>query len=241
MTRKAFYRVMIVVAIILLIALNYQFLDKSVGKLIEGYDQDEIFVTRVVDGDTLKTDSGESVRLLGINSPEKGEKYSKEAKEFLESKVLNKKVRLEFLGDRYDKYGRLLAYVYHGEENINIKEVEAGFANYYFYDGRDKYSDDLEDAWNSCVNDEINLCEKSSDKCGGCVSINSGKAIINSCDFNCDVNGWRIKEEGRDYFTFDGKLGAGQKARFDLDFSDSGGTLFLRDGEDKLVDWKIVR
>ena len=39
--------------------------------------------------------------------------------------------------------------------------VENGFANYYFYSGKDKYSDDLLEAWNKCIQNDVNLCEKS--------------------------------------------------------------------------------
>ena len=75
--------------------------------------------------------------------------------------------------------------------------VEDGFANYYFYDGRDKYSDELEDAWDKCINDKINLCEPSNHICKSCISINTDY-LINNCGFTCDITNWTIKGEGRE-------------------------------------------
>ena len=75
--------------------------------------------------------SGEHVRLLGINTPERGELYYSEAKEFLEREVLGKVVYLERNGK--DKYYRDLGYLFSiTGENINSKIVEEGYANYYF-------------------------------------------------------------------------------------------------------------
>ena len=43
---------------------------------------------------------------LVYNSPERGEPYYAEAKEFLNERILNKTVRLEFGKDKYDRYNR---------------------------------------------------------------------------------------------------------------------------------------
>ena len=52
-------------------------------------------VVDVYDGDTFELQSGEKVRLLGINTPEIGEPGADIAKDFLEKLVLGKEVRLE--------------------------------------------------------------------------------------------------------------------------------------------------
>ena len=50
-------------------------------------------VRRVIDGDTIVAES-RSIRLLGINTPERGEEYYLEAKEFLEDYLyINQKLR----------------------------------------------------------------------------------------------------------------------------------------------------
>src|SRR3989344_4886614 len=64
------------------------------------------------------------VRLLGINSPEKGELYYDEAEKFLEGLILNKTIKLEKGREDKDKYGRLLRYIFINDKNINLKIVE---------------------------------------------------------------------------------------------------------------------
>jgi len=114
--------------------------------------------------------------------------------------------------------------------------VEEGFANYYFYSEDEKYSDELVNAWENCLRRNVNLCEASKDVCAGCILI-GGKSIVNGCDFDCDVSGWRIHSEGRKKFIFDKVLTLGDREEFEIDLSNSGGSLFLRDEEGKLVKW----
>jgi len=228
-------KTLIIVLVIVLIAVNYSFLNNL---LVENFSGKEVvFVERVVDGDTVIVNGG-SVRLLGINTPERGEKYYSEAKEFLESEVLGRALIIEKHGQ--DKYYRDLAYLFDFEtnKNINLEIVREGYGNYYFYSGKDKYSEDLIDAWNKCIEKEINLCEKSLDKCSDCVKIESENSIINNCCFFCDVNDWEINVEGRNNFVFEGILSSGETKVFDLDLTNSGGSLFLRDEEGKLVFWE---
>ncbi|PIO08644.1 hypothetical protein COU59_00875 [Candidatus Pacearchaeota archaeon CG10_big_fil_rev_8_21_14_0_10_34_12] len=224
-----------VVLVILLITINYNFLNNKVEDFFTDYQTG--VVERVIDGDTLVLETSEHVRLLGINTPEKGEPYYEEAKEFLESRVLNKSITLKYGKEKYDKYQRLLAYVFLENENINVEIVESGLGNYYFYDGRDKYSGALEDAWTKCLEEEINLCEPSQNYCKNCIEI-AEDYVINSCSFSCDISDWEIKGEGREKFVFSEVLNENQKAYFELDLSDSGRTLFLRDSEGKLVLWE---
>jgi endonuclease YncB( thermonuclease family) len=69
-------------------------------------------VAAVEDGDTFTLKNGVKVRLIGINSPDKGAKGYDTAKSELEKEILNKKIYLEY--DRYqnDKYGRVLAWIW---------------------------------------------------------------------------------------------------------------------------------
>ena len=108
------------------------------GKVIEG---EKIVVTNVIDGDTIVISGGERARLLGIDTPEKGEFFYKEAKARLEQLVENKEVLLEKEGENKDKYGRLLRYVFVDDINTNLKLVEEGYAICYFY-GQSKYQED---------------------------------------------------------------------------------------------------
>lgn len=69
-------------------------------------------VKSVEDGDTFTLSNGIKVRLIGVNSPDRGQKNYLEAKKELEKLIKDKKVYLEY--DRYqdDKFGRILAWVW---------------------------------------------------------------------------------------------------------------------------------
>ncbi len=109
-------------------------------------------VTKVVDGDTFWVDDGSEkglkIRLIGVDAPESrrtGRKeigyYGKEAKEFLKSYILNKKVRLEFDLDKYDKYQRVLAYAYLNDGTfLNAYLLKGGYAKVMTVPPNDKYS-----------------------------------------------------------------------------------------------------
>jgi len=69
-------------------------------------------VREVIDGDTIVLRDGRKVRYLGINAPEHGQPYAREATNFNRRLVGGLPVRLEFDQVREDRHGRLLAYVY---------------------------------------------------------------------------------------------------------------------------------
>jgi len=237
MTSKQKNVLVLTLLIIALVMINYGWLDKAVNNFLNIYEQ--VHVDRIIDGDTIESNKT-SIRLLGINAPERGELYYEEAKVFLEDLILNKTVNLKYGKEMYDKYQRVLAYVFLDNTNINLKLVEEGFANYYFYGGRDKYSNALEDAWKDCIEKNVNLCEASVDECADCIELEGFDTIINSCSFSCDINGWQIKGEGRKNIIFsDIILGSGEEIGFELELTETGDTIFLRDDEGKLVLWEM--
>jgi len=104
----------------------------------------ETEIASVIDGDTIITAGGEHVRLIGINSTERGKECYSEAGDALRGLVEGRAVRLEFGGELRDKYGRMLAYVYVGGEGaeggaggegrfVNMEMVREGFAYAYPY------------------------------------------------------------------------------------------------------------
>jgi len=250
--------VILISLILVLFVVNYSFLDSL---LINFFDEDEVVIVgRVIDGDTIVIENI-SVRLLGINSPERGEPYYEKAKEFLEERILNKTVRLKFGKEKYDKYDRLLVYVFVDGENVNLELVKNGFANFYFPSGKDNYYSDFKKAWDGC---RRNLCERSKETCADCIELeefNYKEEIVgfyNKCEFDCELTGWEIKDEGRKNFLFpefvlfgEGSvkvivaqedLASTQKEIFwireDYVWTNSGDTLFLRNREGKLVLWE---
>lgn len=103
---------------------------------------EETVVTKIVDGDTLIVRGGESVRLLGIDTDERGKKCYTPAKQRLEDLVLGKDVFLEHDAEDRDRYGRLLRYVFVNETNINALMVSEGLAVARF-EGNQKYRDQI--------------------------------------------------------------------------------------------------
>lgn len=90
-------------------------------------------VTRIIDGDTFEIESGDKVRLIGINAPEISDIFGQEAKNYLSDLIEGKTVELqsdEISNDR-DRYQRLLRYVILDGVDINKKMVLDGFAFAY--------------------------------------------------------------------------------------------------------------
>ncbi len=249
--------ILLIFLIILFLTINYNFLDGQLQKFLE--DKETGFVERIVDGDTAII-NGDSTRFLGINTPEKGEKYYQEAKDFLGSLILNKTIVLEYGIEKTDLYGRKLAFIFFNGENVNIEQIRNGFANVYILNDK-KYENELREAWDECVASEKNLCEKSKNKCAYCIELKELNiddqeiTFYNKCSFDCSLNNWTIKDEGRKKFTFGNfVLETDKEARIIVgngtDSADilyweeeyvwtaTGDTLFLRDNEGKLVVWK---
>lgn len=93
---------------------------------------------RVVDGDTIVLASGERVRLLCVDTPERGEAGFVEAREFLRLKIEGRAISLEAdpaMRDR-DRFGRLLRYVWCDGELVNAALVRAGHSVYWTKYGR---------------------------------------------------------------------------------------------------------
>jgi len=93
-------------------------------------------VSSVIDGDTLHLESGETVRLLMVNTPEitggKNECYGEEARAFTADLVEGKEVRLRYDDECQDRFERLLAYVEVDGRDLNALLVERGYACAFF-------------------------------------------------------------------------------------------------------------
>ncbi len=122
-----------------------------------GIEGERAKVTEVVDGDTFKIESGQTVRLIGIDTPETkdprrvvgcfGKEASFETKKIIEGKL----VILEKDISETDKYKRLLRYVYLPLENgqllfVNDYLVREGFAKVLTYPPDIKYNEQFRQA-----------------------------------------------------------------------------------------------
>ncbi len=83
-------------------------------------------VERIIDGDTFVIKGGQSVRVLGIDADEKDSLCYEVAKLRLEDAIGNQVVTLEVGPKDLDVYGRLLRYVFVGDENISATLVREG-------------------------------------------------------------------------------------------------------------------
>jgi endonuclease YncB( thermonuclease family) len=226
----------IILLIFLLIVINYPFLNKFLNNFLE--DSETGFVERVIDGDTIVVE-GVSVRMLGIDAPERNEKYFWESLGFLDNLVFEREVVLKFGREKTDKYGRKLAYVYFDGININKRMIEEGLANPYFPSGGDNYYDEFFNVWENCLKKNVNLCEKSLHVCSECISLDRMAEyflIENFCRVSCDFLGWSISGEGRKTEVFP-KVVLNKKDSLKVHKTDFSGSVFLRDNEGMLVFW----
>jgi micrococcal nuclease len=91
-------------------------------------------LVRVVDGDTIVVAIErihERVRLIGIDTPERGQCFFQQAAAHLTRLLERRRISLaEDVRDR-DRYGRLLRYVYASGMPVNERMVSDGFAYAY--------------------------------------------------------------------------------------------------------------
>ncbi len=95
-------------------------------------------MTRIVDGDTLELGNGQTVRVVGIDTPEVGECGYDRASARLGQLVLGRQVRLVRSDEDRDHYGRLLRYVDLGSMDAGYRLIDEGLA-IARYDSRDGY------------------------------------------------------------------------------------------------------
>lgn len=91
-------------------------------------------VIRVIDGDSLEVEGVGEIRLIGVDTPElyhplkPVQYYAREASEFVRNLLGQSRVRLEYDRERFDKYGRTLAYVYLEDgRSLNEEIIKNGY------------------------------------------------------------------------------------------------------------------
>lgn len=100
-------------------------------------------VSRVVDGDTFHCRDGRKVRLIGIDSPERGQGADarRATRALVRLLPAGRTVRLEVDVAPRDRYGRVLAYVWVGATLVNETMVRDGWAVRYTVPPNVKYAD----------------------------------------------------------------------------------------------------
>jgi micrococcal nuclease len=98
--------------------------------------EDVVTVARVVDGDTFVAQTEKQkfrVRLIGVDTPETVKPqtpvqcFGPEASSYAKRALNGRQVRLVYDVDRYDRYGRVLAYVFVGSEFFNLELIRRGY------------------------------------------------------------------------------------------------------------------
>lgn len=121
---------------------------------IEG---EKALVTKVIDGDTIQVNNNQTVRFIGIDTPETVDPrrpigcFGKEASNETKSLLMGKEVILQKDISDTDKYGRLLRLVFLTLDNnqvlfVNDYLVRAGFATAYTYPPDVKYNEQFRQA-----------------------------------------------------------------------------------------------
>ncbi len=251
-------RILLVIPIVISIGLFFIYSEKQPESL------ETAVLTRVIDGDTVELDNGDRVRLIGINTPERGDFYYDESKKMLVDLVENKSVKLEKDVEDKDRYGRLLRYIYLDDKFINLELLKAGYANTYFIKPNVKHNDALTEAYEYAIDNQLNLWKLS--KYSGCISIedfhyfeekndpdNEYVIMKNICGYDLDLNKWTLKDEARHEYEFKNLLlkssstitinsGIGKDTSSTLFWgykrtvwNDDGDTLYLRDNLGYLV------
>ncbi len=214
---------------------------QTIGNVILGendFIREEVFVKRVIDGDTVELEDLRKVRMLGINTPEKGKFMSNESILFTKN-LENKSVFLEY--QEKDKYGRVLGYLFLEEISVNEELVRIGLAHSYYY-AEDHYSESVRRAEALAREEKIGIWQDSNNF--GCIELvelkyeEDNKRCTNreqlKLDNQCNEIEVLIKDDATHEFVE--KIPRGRFVKnFSCVFNDAGDSLFIWDDSGLLI------
>jgi endonuclease YncB( thermonuclease family) len=119
-------------------------------------------VAQVVDGDTVELASGEHVRLIGVDTPERGTCGYDAATGAMRRMVESRTVVLVNPGSVQDRdsYGRLLRFVDVGGRDAGFAQIRSGHGKAR-YDSRDGYDPHpREDRYHQADRQHVGVCER---------------------------------------------------------------------------------
>ena len=163
-------------------------------------------VVKILDGDTFDLGNGERVRIIGINTPEKGRPFSDEATDALSEIIMGREVTLvnDSKNDDVDTSGRLLRHVYVDETLVNYEMIRTGMAFWYPYSSGTDMDESYQEAQEAAENDHAGLWTESQynitidyieyDPEGSEVD---GEYLIitNHDNYNINMEGWYLQDE----------------------------------------------
>jgi micrococcal nuclease len=212
------------------------------GKTVDeiNYEREPALVTKVVDGDTIETDIG-TIRLLGINTPEKGKPYYHDAKYFI-LELENQTVEILRDKEDKDKYNRFLRYVYYKDFFVNQAILEQGLATAYMTEDL-KYEQVFLEAEFSAKQQENGIWKTSKHPCAQCIKlieldpIEEFFILENQCNQDCNLEGWYVKDASRKTFSLE-TIEANNQLKIESEnsvWNNAGDDFFMRDQEGLLV------
>lgn len=167
--------------------------------------QTSYLVTKVVDGDTLtisKDGTSVTLRLIGIDTPETvhpskpvecfGTEASNKAKSLLSGKYIT--LETDDSQGTYDKYQRMLAYVYLPDGTMfNKYMISEGYAYEYTYGTPYKYQSEFKQAQNSAKQDKKGLwadgvCEEETTPTSTPTTQTQTSSPVNTGNYSCSSN-----------------------------------------------------
>ncbi len=160
--------------------------------------RESLAIARVIDGDTLTSTDGRTVRLVNVNTPEKGTRGSEYGTEYLRL-FEGREVEIEPLGS--DKYGRLLARLY-APEYVNRELVASGFAVKFLVQESERTA--FAAAEEEAIAAERGIWRRS--PFYGCIqsSVDAPRDLV-VLDSTCGplhIAGWTVRDESRKSYTF---------------------------------------
>jgi micrococcal nuclease len=205
---------------------------------------------RIIDGDTIEVAGAEKVRLIGIDTPEKGQYYYDEAKERLRELIGGKEILLETDRTDKDKYDRLLRYIYiNRTELVNIMLVKEGLARALIIQPDNKYEEEILKAEAEARNQKLGLWEYEGISDVYCIGIfyfrynamgddrnNLNDEYIefrNSCTYPVDMTGWTVRDDYGHEYEFP-EFAATEKTKFRLrtgSGEDTGSDVYWNSGK----------
>ena len=118
----------VLLAVVIAVALFVAADTLDLGPLDEAGEKGRARVVRVIDGDTVQLRGIGRVRLIGVDTPERGSCFDDAATRFTQARIGGRRVRYELGEEEKDRYGRTLAYVYRRGDMHNLALVQRGFA-----------------------------------------------------------------------------------------------------------------
>lgn len=163
------------ISIIVLLLIVFVTSCENKSKAVEKGNLEECIVEKVIDGDTIVC-SGKKVRLIGIDTPEStvnphikkqralGDvetilRLGQEAKKFTERLMPpGTKVKLEYDVEKFDRYGRTLAYVWLPDGRMaNEVIIREGYAMLLTIPPNVKYEKRFREAFHKAVEEKRGL------------------------------------------------------------------------------------